>query len=74
MFDVRKKSEFDAEHLVDSENIPLNQLFANINPENEASITLFTNFGFEKIGIKKQWNKVNNVYKDEALFQLINVK
>lgn len=30
LFDVRKKSEFDAEHLVDSENIPLNQLLANI--------------------------------------------
>lgn len=50
----------------------LKQLFANINPQNEASISLFTNFGFEKIGIKKQWNLVNGVYNDEALFQLIN--
>jgi len=50
----------------------LNQLFANINPENEASITLFTNFGFKKIGIKKQWNRIDGVYKDEAMFQLIN--
>lgn len=52
----------------------LNQLFANINPENEASVTLFTNFGFEKIGLKKQWNLINGVYKDEAIFQLINHK
>ena len=50
----------------------LKQLFANINPQNEASTSLFTNFGFEKIGIKKQWNLVNGVYNDEALFQLIN--
>ena len=50
----------------------LKQLFANINPENEASIALFTNFGFEKIGIKKQWNLIDGVYKDEAMFQLIN--
>ncbi|MCY1233157.1 pseudaminic acid biosynthesis N-acetyl transferase [compost metagenome] len=48
------------------------QLFANINPENEASVTLFTNFGFQKIGIKKQWNLIDGVYKDEAMFQLIN--
>ena len=30
LFDVRKRSEFDSEHLIDSENIPLNQLLANI--------------------------------------------
>jgi len=52
----------------------INQLFANINPANEASITLFTNFGFEKIGLKKQWNLIDGVYKDEAMFQLLNHK
>ncbi|MES2544442.1 MAG: GNAT family protein [Bacteroidota bacterium] len=50
----------------------LNQLFANIDSENEQSIRLFTKFGFEKIGIKKQWNLVNGKYKDETLYQLIN--
>lgn len=50
----------------------LKQLFANINPQNEASVSLFANFGFEKIGIKKQWNLIDGVYKDEAMFQLIN--
>ncbi len=50
----------------------LNQLFANIDVENESSISLFTKFGFEKIGVKKQWNLVDGKYKDEALFQLIN--
>ena len=50
----------------------LHQLYANIGIENQPSLTLFTKFGFEKIGIKKQWNLVSGQYKDEALFQLIN--
>lgn len=50
----------------------LHQLYANIDIENEVSLALFTNFGFQKIGVKKQWNLVNGQYKDEALFQLIN--
>ena len=54
------------------QQLNLNQLFANINPENKASMRLFAKFGFENIGIKKQWNLVNGQYKDEALFQLIN--
>jgi diamine N-acetyltransferase len=53
-------------------HLNLHQLFANIDTGNEASLTLFAKFGFEKIGIKKQWNLVGGVYKDEALFQLIN--
>ena len=55
-------------------HLHLNQLFANIGTENEISIGLFTKFGFNLIGIKKQWNKVNSLYKDEALYQLINSK
>jgi diamine N-acetyltransferase len=50
----------------------LHQLFANIDVENEPSISLFTKFGFQNIGIKKDWNLVDGQYKDEALFQLIN--
>ena len=50
----------------------LHQLYANINTENQPSLSLFTTFGFQKIGIKKQWNLVDGQYKDEALFQLIN--
>lgn len=55
-------------------HLQLNQLFANIGTENEISMALFTKFGFQLIGIKKQWNKVNNLYKDEALYQLITTK
>lgn len=53
-------------------NLNLHQLYANIGVENEASIALFTKFGFEKIGIKKDWILLHNKYHDEAVFQLIN--
>ena len=53
-------------------NLNLHQLYANISVSNAASIALFTKFGFEKIGIKKDWILLNNHYHDEAIFQLIN--
>ena len=53
-------------------HLQLHQLYANISIENEVSLALFAKFGFETIGIKKQWNKVGNSYKDELLVQLIN--
>ncbi len=49
----------------------LNQLFANISSQNSASVTLFTKFGFQKIGTKKQWNLIDGIYKDEDMYQLI---
>lgn len=52
--------------------LQLHQLFANINTENKPSVSLFTTFGFEKIGVKKDWNFTNNSFQDEALFQLIH--
>lgn len=53
-------------------HLDLNQLYCNISEENEASIKLFESKGFEKIGLKKDWNYVNGSYKNEYLFQLIN--
>ena len=50
----------------------LHTLYANIDTQNSASLKLFTNFGFQQIGIKKDWNYVNGQYKDEAFFQLTN--
>jgi diamine N-acetyltransferase len=47
-------------------------LYANISTENVASTALFSKFGFQNSGTKKEWNFVNGVYKDEAIFQLIN--
>jgi diamine N-acetyltransferase len=45
-------------------HLNLHQLYANIGTENAASIALFTKFGFQNIGIKKDWNLVNGVYKE----------
>jgi diamine N-acetyltransferase len=53
------------------QQLQLHQLYANIDIENQASIALFTTFGFEKTGIKKDWNFTNNNFRDEVLFQLI---
>ncbi len=53
-------------------HLNLHQLYANIGTENKSSIALFTKFGFKNIGTKKDWNLVNGIYKDEAVFQLIN--
>lgn len=53
-------------------HLNVHQLYANISTENEASIALFTKFGFECIGIKKDWTLLNGNYQDEAIYQLIN--
>ena len=53
-------------------HLGLHQLYCNISEDNQASLTLFTKQGFEKVGVKKDWNFVNDSYKDEYLFQLIN--
>jgi len=55
-------------------HLQLHQLFANIGVENEASSHLFSTFGFEKIGVKKDWIYSNNQFQDEAIYQLINTK
>ncbi|MEZ4856510.1 MAG: GNAT family N-acetyltransferase [Gelidibacter sp.] len=53
-------------------HLNLHQLYCNISEDNAASIKLFTNQGFEKIGLKKDWIYSNKTYKNEFLFQLIN--
>ena len=53
-------------------HLNLHQLYANIGTENSASIALFSKFGFQKIGVKKDWVLVHGSYQDEAIFQLIN--
>ena len=50
----------------------LHQVYANIDTKNEASMRLFATFGFEKIGVKKDWNLIHGQYRDEAMLQLIN--
>ena len=54
------------------QKLQLHQVYANIGANNEASLKLFTTFGFQKIGVKKEWNLLNGKYQDELIFQLIN--
>jgi len=54
------------------ERLKLHQLYANIAEDNFKSQKLFEHQGFEKIGIKKDWNLVNGKYKNEYLYQFIN--
>ncbi|WP_026708601.1 GNAT family N-acetyltransferase [Flavobacterium frigidarium] len=53
-------------------HLNLHQLYANIDSNNVASIALFTKFGFECIGTKKDWILTNGTYSDEKMYQLIN--
>lgn len=51
--------------------LDLHQLYAHISEDNAASIQLFGKLGFEKTGVKKDWNRVSGVYKSEFLYQKI---
>ncbi|WP_062060554.1 GNAT family N-acetyltransferase [Aquimarina longa] len=54
-------------------HLHLHQLYANISEDNSVSIRLFENKGFIRVGVKKEWNLVKDVYKDEFLYQLVYV-
>ena len=53
-------------------HLDLHQLYCNISEDNEASIKLFSNQEFKKVGLKKDWICYDGSYKNEYLFQLIN--
>lgn len=53
-------------------HLGLHQLYCNISENNDASLKLFTSQGFQKIGLKKEWNCVDNVFKNEYFLQLLN--
>lgn len=50
----------------------LHQLFCHIDADNQPSLKLFRNNGFEVTGTKKDWIRTENGWKDELLLQLIN--
>ena len=52
-------------------HLNLHQLYCNISEENEPSLKLFQNHGFETIGLKKNWNYIHEAYKNEYLLQKI---
>jgi len=55
-------------------HLGLHQLYANIAPDNVKSVALFTKFGFVLSGIKIGWNREGSKFKDEAFYQLINIR
>lgn len=52
-------------------HLDLHQLYCNISEENEASLKLFQNLGFEIVGLKKDWNYIHKAFKNEYLLQRI---
>jgi len=52
--------------------LDLHQLFCNILEDNNESVKLFANSGFEIVGLKKDWIKYENKWLNEYLLQLIN--
>ncbi|WP_299229552.1 GNAT family N-acetyltransferase [uncultured Psychroserpens sp.] len=52
-------------------HLDLHQLYCNISEDNTISLKLFESLGFITVGIKKEWNYVNGLYKNEYLLQRI---
>lgn len=57
--------EYAANHL------DLQQLYCNVSEDNNKSLKLFKNHGFEIVGLKKDWNLVHGSFKNEYLLQRI---
>lgn len=53
-------------------SLHLHQLYCNISEDNKASLKLFESQGFERIGLKKDWNLIEGDFKNEYFLQLIN--
>nr|WP_292960642.1 GNAT family N-acetyltransferase [Muricauda sp. UBA7809] len=52
--------------------LDLHQLYANIMEGNQASVHLFEKMGFVEIGIKKDWIRTREGFKNEIMYQKIN--
>jgi diamine N-acetyltransferase len=50
----------------------LHQVYCNIAEDNKASFNLFKKYGFEEVGIKKEWLLTGEAWMDEYLLQIIN--
>ena len=54
-------------------HLNMHQIFANITEDNLVSHRLFKKLGFEETGVKKDWIVSGGVYKNEHIYQLINL-
>jgi diamine N-acetyltransferase len=52
--------------------LEINQIWCNIDYENEISIRLFEKAGFINTGLLKQWKIQNGKFKDVLFYQLFN--
>jgi diamine N-acetyltransferase len=52
-------------------HLDLQQLYCNISEDNKMSLKLFKNHGFDVVGLKKDWNLIHGVFKNEYLLQRI---
>ena len=50
----------------------LHQLYCSVIEDNMPSIKLFSQQGFENVGLKKDWSFVDGIFKNEYFLQLIN--
>lgn len=50
----------------------LHQVYANVSQNNEASLKLFENDGFKKIGLKEDWSFDGQQFSNEYILQRIN--
>jgi len=53
-------------------HLQLHQIYCNVSEDNDASLKLFLNAGFKKVGLKQDWTFKNNTFNNEYLLQLIN--
>lgn len=56
---------------ISKKDLQIHQLFVNVGINNKSSLNLFRKLGYNKVGIKKEWNYSNGRYTDEILFQKI---
>ena len=56
---------------ISKKDLQIHQLFVNVGINNKNSLSLFKKLGYNKVGIKKEWNYSNVRYTDEILFQKI---
>lgn len=54
------------------ETLGLQQVYANILEDNLSSLHLFKKLGFQVVGVKKDWVRFKNTFKNEVLLQKIN--
>lgn len=52
-------------------HLQMHQLYAHIAIENQTSIRLFENRGYNFVGTRKDWNFYEGRYHDEAIYQKI---